>query len=108
MSNAIAVSDTDFELQIRAAHRLGGRDFWATWCAPCRMIAPLLEQLAAEYEGKVKVTKLDVDSNQPHGVAVQRRSIPTSCLQGRQLVDQVVVGAVPKPALEQKFKQHAA
>lgn len=108
MSNAQAVSDTDFELEVEKQSGLTVVDFWATWCAPCRMIAPILDQLASEYAGKAKVTKLDVDSNQKTASRFNVRSIPTILFfKDGKLVDQVV-GAVPKPALESKFKQHAA
>jgi thioredoxin 1 len=108
MSHAVAVSDTDFEQEIEKHQGLAVVDFWATWCAPCRMIAPLLDQLAREYEGKAKVAKLDVDSNQRTAVRFNVRSIPAILFfKDGKLVDQVI-GAVPKPHLEQKFKQHAA
>ena len=83
-------------------------DCWAPWCGPCRMIAPVLDQLASEYAGKVKVTKLDVDSNIKTATRFNVRSIPTILFfKGGKLVDQVV-GAVPKAQLDAKFKQHAA
>ena len=63
MSNAMNVTDANFEAEVEQHDGLTVVDFWATWCAPCRMIAPILDQLATEYTGKVKVTKLDVDSN---------------------------------------------
>lgn len=108
MSHAVAVSDTDFEQEIEKHQGLAVVDFWATWCAPCRMIAPLLDQLAHEYEGKAKVAKLDVDSNQQTAIRFNVRSIPAVLFfKDGKLVDQVI-GAVPKPHLEQKFKQHAA
>jgi thioredoxin 1 len=108
MSHAVAVSDTDFEQEIEKHQGLAVVDFWATWCAPCRMIAPLLDQLAREYVGKAKVAKLDVDSNQRTAVRFNVRSIPAILFfKDGKLVDQVI-GAVPKPHLEQKFKQHAA
>jgi thioredoxin 1 len=108
MSHAVAVSDTDFEQEIEKHQGLAVVDFWATWCAPCRMIAPLLDQLAHEYEGKAKVAKLDVDSNQQTAIRFNVRSIPAILFfKDGKLVDQVI-GAVPKPHLEQKFKQHAA
>ncbi len=108
MSNAIAVSDTDFEKEIEKHAGLAVVDFWATWCGPCRMIAPILDQLAIEYAGKAKVAKLDVDSNQNTAIRFNVRSIPTILFfKDGKLVDQVV-GAVPKVALESKFKQHAA
>ena len=107
MSNAMTVTDADFETEVEGHDGLAVVDFWATWCAPCRMIAPVLEQLATEYEGKVKVTKLDVDTNVRTASRFNVRSIPTILFfKNGKLVDQVV-GAVPKPALEGKFKEHA-
>ena len=108
MANAKAVTDADFETEVEKHDGLAVVDFWATWCGPCRMIAPILDQLAVEYQGKVKVTKLDVDTNIKTASRFNVRSIPTILFfKDGKLVDQVV-GAVPKPALESKFKQHAA
>ena len=108
MSNAMAVTDESFETEVEKHSGLTVVDFWATWCAQCRMIAPILEQLASEYSGKVKVTKLDVDQNVRTATRFNVRSIPTLLFfKDGKLVDQVV-GAVPKQALETKFKQHAA
>ena len=108
MSKTIHVTDGDFEQQVEQHDGLTVVDFWATWCGPCRMIAPVLDQLAVEYEGKVKVTKLDVDSNIKTATRFNVRSIPTILFfKGGKLVDQVI-GAVPKSALDAKFKQHAA
>ena len=108
MANAKAVTDADFESEVEKNDGLTVVDFWATWCGPCRMIAPILDQLAVEYQGKVKVTKLDVDSNIKTASRFNVRSIPTILFfKDGKLVDQVV-GAVPKPTLENNFKQHAA
>ena len=108
MANAMAVTDDNFASEVEQHDGLTVVDFWATWCAPCRMIAPIVEQLATEYEGKAKVTKLDVDSNQRTAMKFNVRSIPTILFfKGGKLVDQVV-GAVPKAQLDAKFKQHAA
>ena len=106
MANVNAVSDADFENEVEKHDGLAVVDFWATWCAPCRIIAPVLDQLAAEYQGKVKVTKLDVDTNVRTASRFNVRSIPTILFfKNGKLVDQVV-GAVPKPALEGKFREH--
>ena len=76
MANAIAVTDADFESEVEKHEGLAVVDFWATWCGPCRMVAPIVEQLAAEYEGKAKVLKLDVDTNQRTATRFNIRSIP--------------------------------
>ena len=107
MANALEVSDDNFATEIEGHTGLAVVDFWATWCAPCRMIGPIVEQLATEYAGKAKVAKLDVDSNQQTASRFNVRSIPTILFfKDGKLVDQVV-GAVPRPALEAKFKEHA-
>jgi thioredoxin 1 len=108
MANAIAVTDADFATQVEGNSGVTVVDFWATWCGPCRMIAPILEQLSEEYQGKVRVTKLDVDSNQKTAMRFDVRSIPTLLFfKDGKLVDRVI-GAVPKAALAAKFQQHAA
>ena len=108
MSNAFEVTDTDFETEIEKHEGLAVVDFWATWCGPCRMIAPMLDQLAVEYAGKAKVAKLDVDTNNRTAQRFDIRSIPAVLFfKDGKLVDRVI-GAVPKSQLETKFKQHAA
>jgi len=107
MANAIAVTDADFESEVEKHEGLAVVDFWATWCGPCRMVAPIVEQLATEYEGKAKVLKLDVDTNQRTATKFNIRSIPQILFfKDGKLVD-TVVGAVPRTVLEGKFKQHA-
>lgn len=108
MSHAVTVTDADFESVVEQNGGLTVVDFWATWCAPCRMIAPVLEQLAEEYAGKARVAKLDVDTNVRTASRFQVRSIPTLLFfKDGKVVDQVI-GAVPKAQLETKFKEHAA
>ena len=108
MAGALAVTDANFEDEIEKHDGLAVVDFWATWCGPCRIIAPILEQLATEYVGKAKVAKLDVDTNIRTATRFNVRSITTILFfKNGKLVDQVI-GAVPKPQLEMKFKQHAA
>jgi thioredoxin 1 len=80
-------------------------DFWAAWCGPCRMIAPIIEELANEYEGKAKVGKLDVDENQQVAIRYGVRSIPTVLfLKGGQVKDQII-GAVPKSVFVEKLSK---
>ncbi|HEX2722690.1 MAG TPA: thioredoxin [Gemmatimonadaceae bacterium] len=108
MSNAVEVTDNDFELEIEKHQGLAVVDFWATWCGPCRLIAPVLDQLSVEYAGKAKVAKLDVDTNNRTAQRFDIRSIPAVLFfKDGKLVDRVI-GAVPKSQLETKFKQHAA
>ncbi|MBO0931620.1 thioredoxin [Fibrella sp. HMF5335] len=79
-------------------------DFWAEWCGPCKMIGPVVEQLAAEYEGQAVVAKMDVDQNSQVPGQFGIRSIPTLMVfKNGQMVDKVI-GAVPKSVLEQKLK----
>jgi thioredoxin 1 len=107
MSKIIAVTDANFEQEVEKHDGLAVVDFWATWCGPCRMIAPILEQLSTEYEGRVKVTKLDVDANIKTGSRFNVRSIPTLLFfkDGKQ-VDQII-GAVPKARIEAVLQKHA-
>lgn len=79
-------------------------DFWAAWCGPCRMIAPIVEELAEEYDGKVKVGKLDVDANQQTAIKYGVRSIPTVLLFKGGEVAETIIGAVPKQAFIEKLE----
>ena len=79
-------------------------DFWATWCGPCRMVAPILEQLAAEYDGKIVVGKCDVEENDELAAEYGIRNIPTLLFfKNGEVVDKLI-GAQPKPKVEEKFK----
>jgi len=79
-------------------------DFWAIWCGPCKMIAPIVEDLATEYDGKAKIGKLDVDSNQQTSIKYGVRSIPTLLIfKGGELVD-TIIGAVPKTKVVEKLE----
>jgi thioredoxin 1 len=81
-------------------------DFWAVWCGPCRLIAPVIEELASEYQGKAKVGKLDVDNNQQAAINYGVRSIPTLLIfKGGKVVD-TIIGAVPKVNIVQKLNSH--
>ena len=107
MSNVTAVNDANFEQEVEKAEGLTIVDFWATWCGPCRMVAPILDQLATDYQGQVKITKLDVDANIKTGSRFNVRSIPTMLFfKDGKVVDQII-GAVPRTHIEQKLQQHS-
>ena len=100
MSEALKeVFDNDFEEKVIKSEQPVLVDFWAPWCAPCRNIAPTLEELSKEYEGKVSIVKMNVDENANTPVNYGVRSIPYVALfKGGELVDSLV-GAVPKAQL---------
>jgi len=105
IGNVVELTDQNFA-EVTGGAGLSMVDFWATWCGPCRLVAPFVEQIADEYQGQVTVGKLDVDANQRVATQYNVRSIPTILfLKEGKLVDQVV-GAVPKMVLENKLKQH--
>jgi thioredoxin 1 len=102
----VHVTDDDFEERVIKAKGLALVDFWAEWCGPCRMVAPILEELAVEYEGRVTVTKLNVDENRQTPTQFGIRSIPTILFfKDGSRIDQVI-GALPKSAIRTKIQQH--
>lgn len=104
-ANIKTATDQNFEKEVLASAQPALVDFWATWCAPCRAIAPLIEQLADRYAGRLQVFKMDVDHNPETPAKYGVRGIPTVILfkEGRS-VDQVV-GAVPQDHLETLVKK---
>ncbi len=80
-------------------------DFWAAWCGPCRMIAPIIEDLSEEYQGKIKVGKLDVDENQQTAIRYGVRSIPTVLFIKDGEVKDTIIGAVPKSVFIEKIEK---
>jgi thioredoxin 1 len=107
MSNTVHVTDVTFEQEVEQYAGVAIVDFWATWCAPCRLLAPILDQIAAERAGQVKVAKLDTDLNVRTAARFQVRSAPTLLFfKHGQLVDRIV-GAVPKRKIEEVLAQCA-
>jgi len=106
MSKSVEVTDATFEEEVLKSELPVLVDFWAVWCAPCRMVAPIVEELASEKEGTLKVTKMDVDNNPDTAMKFGIRSIPTLLVfKNGEVVDQVV-GAIPKSLLESKIEKH--
>ncbi len=98
-SSLLHVTDKNFDAEVLKADLPVLVDFWATWCGPCRSISPIVEGLAKEYEGKIKISKLNVDENPATPSQYGVRGIPTLILfKGGKILDQVV-GAVPKGKL---------
>lgn len=106
--NLSHVTESTFESEVVESKLPVIVDFWAPWCAPCRAIGPVLSQLAKEWEGRVKVVKVNIDDEPALASAFQVRSIPTlAVLSGREVVDSMVGFSGPQ-ALRQLFVRHAA
>jgi len=104
--NTLTFTDDSFDQDVLQADQPVLVDFWAAWCGPCVAMAPVIDQVADEYQGKVKVGKLDVDSNPGSASRYQVRGIPTMLLfKNGQVVDQMV-GAVGKGKLAQLLDGH--
>src|SRR4051812_34677226 len=101
----VNIEDSSFKKEVLESDVPVLVDFWATWCAPCRAIAPALEELAGQYKGRVKIAKVNIDDNQDTPQQYGVRSIPTLLMfKGGKVVEQIV-GAVPKAKLEDALKK---
>ena len=104
MAGPVALTDESFEDEVIRSSVPVLVDFWATWCGPCRMVAPIVEELSQEYAGRLKVGKVDVDSEQKVALEFGIRSIPTLMIfRDGKLADQIT-GAVPKKHLVEKVE----
>jgi thioredoxin 1 len=104
MGKALEVTDSTFEQEVLQATQAVLVDFWAVWCSPCKAIAPIVEELAGEYEGKLKVMKLDVDDNPRTAVAYGVQSIPTLLVFKDGKPAERIIGAVPKQVIVDKLQ----
>ncbi len=104
--NLIEVSDDNFSQEIEKSEGVVVVDFWAAWCGPCQVIGPIVEELATDYAGKVKVGKLDVDANINTATKFNVRSIPTILFFKDGTHVDTVVGAVPKATLVATLEKH--
>ena len=108
MAHALHITDDSYQKEVLESEIPVVIDFWATWCGPCKMIAPIIEEMANEFEGKAKICKVDVDNNQNIAMQLGIRSIPTVMIfKGGKLVD-TIIGAVPKAKIVNRLNEHLA
>jgi thioredoxin 1 len=104
MGKPLEVTDNTFEQEVLQSTQPVLVDFWAVWCGPCRAVAPIVEELAGDYEGKLKVMKLDVDDNPRTAMAYGVQSIPTLLVFKDGKPAERIVGAVPKQVIVDKLQ----
>jgi thioredoxin 1 len=103
MSNEIEFTDANFESEVIKSDKPVLVDFWAPWCGPCKMIAPIVEEISSEYEGRLKVGKVNTDDNQKVATNFGVMSIPTLMIFKDGEVVERIIGAQPKDALTTKI-----
>ncbi len=106
MGNLLELTDANFEQEVLKSDIPVLIDFWAVWCWPCKMVAPVVEEIANENQGKLKVGKLDVDNNRQTAMNYGIRSIPTLMLFKDGEVAEVIIGAAPKAQILSKISKH--
>ena len=105
MGNILEVTDDSFDSEIINSDIPAMVDFWAEWCGPCKMVSPVVEELAGQYTGKIKMAKMDVDKNRQTPAKFGIRNIPTLILfKGGEVVN-TIIGAQPKSSIEEQLKK---
>jgi thioredoxin 1 len=105
ITRPIILTDSNFREEI-SKYPVMVIDFWAPWCGPCRMVSPIMEQLASEYAGRVVFGKINIDENQMVAQSFGIQSIPTMMILKNSIVVDILVGALPKSQIETKLRQH--
>ena len=108
MAKPITVTDANFDEEVLQSETPVLVDFWAEWCGPCKAIGPVIDELAEEYDGRVKFAKLDVDSNPKTPMNYGIRGIPAMLIFNGGSVAKQVVGAVPKASLKKSIDEAIA
>ncbi|MFO7738141.1 MAG: thioredoxin [Desulfatiglandaceae bacterium] len=105
MADVLELTDNTFEEEIMKSDIPAMVDFWAEWCGPCKMVSPVVEELAREYNGKIKIASMDVDGNRQTPGKFGIRNIPTLILFKDGAVAQTIIGAHPKSHIEAELKK---
>ena len=106
MAKPVHVTDNSFDAQVLKSDIPVLTDFWAEWCGPCKVIAPMLEQIAQEYDGRIKIAKIDVDENNQVAMRLGVQSIPTLILFKNGQAVERLVGSMPKERLLSRILPH--
>jgi thioredoxin 1 len=105
MADVLQLTDANFDEEIVKSDIPAMVDFWAEWCGPCKMVSPVVEELAKEYKGKIKIASMDVDGNRQTPAKFGIRNIPTLIFFKNGEVSQTIIGAQPKSAIDQELKK---
>jgi len=105
MGDILEVTDDSFDSEIIDSEMPAMVDFWAEWCGPCKMVGPVVEELANEYKGKIKIAKMDVDQNRDTPAKFGIRNIPTLILFKGGEVSKTIIGAQPKSSIDEELKK---